>query len=102
MGNKVLLLHHQNVIELWCNGNTTDSGPVIPGSSPGSSTKTNVKPCNRLIAGLFVSIDVCQMQHCLVLALGLYPQITVHSIPPHDDDYQHIDLTKNELAEPTN
>ena len=37
--NKVLLLHHQNVIELWCNGNTTDSGPVIPGSSPGIPTK---------------------------------------------------------------
>ena len=26
-------------IELWCNGNTTDSGPVFPGSSPGSSTQ---------------------------------------------------------------
>ena len=26
-------------IELWCNGNTTDSGPVFPGSSPGSSTR---------------------------------------------------------------
>ena len=24
---------------LWCNGNTTDSGPVIPGSNPGSPTK---------------------------------------------------------------
>ena len=23
---------------LWCNGNTTDSGPVIPGSNPGSPT----------------------------------------------------------------
>ena len=26
-------------IGLWCNGNTTDSGPVIPGSSPGSPTR---------------------------------------------------------------
>ena len=25
-------------IGLWCNGNTTDSGPVILGSSPGSPT----------------------------------------------------------------
>ena len=41
--NKVLLLHHQNVIELWCNGNTTDSGPVILGSNPGSSTR-NPRP----------------------------------------------------------
>ena len=28
-----------NIIELWCNGNTTDSGPVVPGSNPGNSTK---------------------------------------------------------------
>ena len=26
-------------IGLWCNGNTTDSGPVIPGSNPGSPTQ---------------------------------------------------------------
>ena len=26
-------------IGLWCNGNTTDSGPVIPGSNPGSPTE---------------------------------------------------------------
>ena len=26
-------------IGLWCNGNTTDSGPVFPGSSPGSPTR---------------------------------------------------------------
>ena len=25
-------------IGLWCNGNTTDSGPVIPGSNPGIPT----------------------------------------------------------------
>ena len=24
---------------LWCNGNTADSGPAFPGSSPGSPTK---------------------------------------------------------------
>ena len=29
----------QCLIGLWCNGNTTDSGPVIPGSNPGSPTK---------------------------------------------------------------
>ena len=28
-------------IGIWCNGNTTDSGPVIPGSNPGSPTKNN-------------------------------------------------------------
>ena len=32
-------LHPQTkFIGLWCNGNTTDSGPVIPGSNPGSPT----------------------------------------------------------------
>ena len=25
-------------IGIWCNGNTTDSGPVIPGSNPGIPT----------------------------------------------------------------
>ena len=25
-------------IGLWCNGNTTDSGPVFPGSNPGIPT----------------------------------------------------------------
>ena len=29
-------------IGVWCNGNTTDSGPVIPGSNPG--TPTQLKP----------------------------------------------------------
>ena len=32
-------LHPQTkIIGPWCNGNTTDSGPVIPGSNPGSPT----------------------------------------------------------------
>ena len=45
---KVVPLHSQlrnkhnpiaNHIGIWCNGNTTDSGPVIPGSNPGIPTK---------------------------------------------------------------
>lgn len=28
-----------SIIELWCNGNTTDSDPVVLGSNPGNSTK---------------------------------------------------------------
>ena len=27
---------------LWCNGNTTDSGPVFLGSNPGSPTKKGI------------------------------------------------------------
>ena len=29
------------MIGVWCNGNTADSGPAFPGSSPG--TPTNIK-----------------------------------------------------------
>lgn len=28
----------QQSIGIWCNGNTADSGPAFPGSSPGSPT----------------------------------------------------------------
>ena len=38
-------LHSQSAIGLWCNGNTTDSGPVILGSNPGSPTQAK---CNDL------------------------------------------------------
>ena len=27
---------------VWCNGNTADSGPAFPGSSPGTPTKNQV------------------------------------------------------------
>ena len=43
----VVPLHRQNKkmttscdFGLWCNGNTTDSGPVFLGSSPSSPTKS--------------------------------------------------------------
>ena len=29
---------YRNLLGLWCNGNTTDSGPVFLGSNPGSPT----------------------------------------------------------------
>ena len=28
------------MIGVWCNGNTADSGPAFPGSSPGTPTKS--------------------------------------------------------------
>ena len=31
----------QSIIGLWCNGNTTDSGPVFLGSNPSSPTDKN-------------------------------------------------------------
>ena len=37
VSKKVVPLHPKT-IGLWCNGNTADSGPAFPGSSPGSPT----------------------------------------------------------------
>ena len=37
VSKKVVPLHPKS-IGLWCNGNTADSGPAFPGSSPGSPT----------------------------------------------------------------
>ena len=40
---KVVPLHPQfkiaRLIGVWCNGNTADSGPAFPGSSPGTPTE---------------------------------------------------------------
>ena len=35
----VVPLHPETDNGLWCNGNTTDSGPVFLGSNPGSPTE---------------------------------------------------------------
>ena len=35
-----MTLQQQKNIGIWCNGNTTDSGPVIPGSNPGIPTNS--------------------------------------------------------------
>ena len=48
-------------IGLWCNGNTTDSGPVFPGSNPGSPTeRVSVAPdfCGRLDYGVMVTQQI--------------------------------------------
>ena len=36
-------LEKEMVIGIWCNGNTADSGPAFPGSSPGIPTQEIVK-----------------------------------------------------------
>ena len=41
-------------IGLWCNGNTADSGPAFPGSSPGSPTKI----LKRLGYGVMVTLQI--------------------------------------------
>ena len=49
-------------IELWCNGNTTDSGPVFPGSSPGSSTR---RPVKHRLTGLHFLSDRSRICACM-------------------------------------
>ena len=34
---------------IWCNGNTADSGPAIPGSSPGIPTFKEAKLLEKVI-----------------------------------------------------
>ncbi len=39
---KVVTLQRKTSIGIWCNGNTTDSGPVILGSSPSIPTTKRI------------------------------------------------------------
>ena len=50
-------------IGLWCNGNTTDSGPVIPGSNPGSPTQhTDKNPLkSQVLVGFLLLFDHVQI-----------------------------------------
>lgn len=59
-------------IGIWCNGNTTDSGPVIPGSSPGIPTKRcSLRVASFLCNNYKVS---CQESLCpVILALKIFP-----------------------------
>lgn len=57
-------LHPQTkIIGLWCNGNTTDSGPVIPGSNPGSPTQhTDKNPLkSQVLVGFLLLFDHVQI-----------------------------------------
>ena len=55
-------------IGIWCNGNTTDSGPVILGSSPGIPTFYYRLLCR---AGVFVCTVWCQCANFLFAILFL-------------------------------
>ena len=59
-------LRQEHIIGLWCNGNTTDSGPVIPSSNLGSPT-----PRPPLIAEVFcclVPIRRCRVIHSAIVS----------------------------------
>lgn len=58
-------------IGIWCNGNTTDSGPVIPGSSPGIPTKR----CSQRVAFFYVTTVRCLVGRVcgrIILALKIF------------------------------
>ena len=42
-------------IGVWCNGNTTDSGPVILGSSPSTPTRWSRRMVENQLSGGFLS-----------------------------------------------
>ena len=44
-------------IGVWCNGNTTDSGPVILGSSPSTPTRESAKQLSSVLSGFFSDIQ---------------------------------------------
>ena len=51
--HKTVVIHlQQQIIGIWCNGNTTDSGPVILGSSP--SIPTVKRGCVKTMHPLFL------------------------------------------------
>ena len=52
---KRVLLRHG--IGVWCNGNTADSGPAFPGSSPGTPTKKNPANWRDFFLFLILSVD---------------------------------------------
>ena len=47
---------------IWCNGNTTDSGPVFPGSSPGIPTRKRL-PTKSLFLLFTISYSGAATQH---------------------------------------
>ena len=44
-----------DMLGVWCNGNTADSGPAFPGSNPGTPTQETAKK-HIALSGFFVSI----------------------------------------------
>ena len=73
-------LHRQNrngwfwwKIGLWCNGNTTDSGPVFPGSSPGSPTKRS--KMKVLLLFFILCYDVCYKSNCAKTWQGFFEKM---------------------------
>ena len=76
-------------IGLWCNGNTTDSGPVIPGSNPGSPTTHQQKPTKIASFSGFC----CFSTMCKFFIIGIRVQFensVVESVVVSKQEYQRV------------
>lgn len=75
-------------IGLWCNGNTTDSGPVIPGSNPGSPTTHQQNPLkSQVLVGLLL------FGHVQIFIIGIRVQFensVVESVVVSKQEYQQV------------
>ncbi len=101
VGNKFLTLQthsKRKTIGIWCNGNTTDSGPVIPGSSPGIPTTSFLNDGNislRLGYGVMVTLQILVLSFLVRVRVSqqqrratehqacLRAFILTVSVPPH-------------------
>ena len=54
-------------IGVWCNGNTTDSGPVILGSSPSTPTKFSRKFLKKNLRFSFFVLVACYIKENVYL-----------------------------------
>ena len=60
-------------IGIWCNGNTADSGPAFPGSSPGIPTRTlNEKSSSVFLCPHFK----CTRYYIYLETTNLFPNLT--------------------------
>ena len=61
MNIQIFSIFAPEMIGLWCNGNTSDSGPDFPGSNPGSPTKKKQRRILTFFAFLF---DINKSKDC--------------------------------------
>ena len=67
-------------IGVWCNGNTADSGPAFPGSSPGTPTKRKIPPIGGISLFLILSIDCLDLLSDEVHVILQLLNLTVHLV----------------------
>ena len=70
-----------NGIGVWCNGNTADSGPAFPGSSPGTPTKRKIPPIGGIsLLFLVLSVDRLDLLAEEIHVVLQFLYLTVHLV----------------------